>query len=269
MAKDFHRAGRHAAGEKAAGGLSLIAVQSIACAALLLVSLLVRLAGGSGYDQLRSAFHQAVEDDTAMKAVAALFDTGKTTLTTTAPTTASSSAASTTTTSAAATSAPTGGDPQPVKVAQTAAVAPPDGSTYQRLQTSLVARLPVDRGVLTSGYGWRENPTGAGNQFHAGVDIAADKGAPIYAMYFGVVIDAGDSPSYGKYVRLYHGDGIEVLYAHCSAVTAKIGDAVNQGEKVALVGATGDATGNHVHIEVFREDTRYDPTGVVPVGAYV
>lgn len=280
---------RHSAarsGKKAAPGLQMVAVQSIACAALLLVTLLLKLAGGDAFAQLRTSFEQAVMDNSVMATIAALFDTGEPDEQQLGGAAASSSSQSTSTTTSAGTSAAstasttgetngqtagtqkTGEEPAVVSVGKVLVEAP-TGSSFVRLRTNLVARLPVDSGVLTSGYGYRENPTGEGTQFHSGVDIAADGGEPIYAMFFGVVVDAGSSASYGNYIRLYHGGGLEVLYAHCSKVTAEIGDAVKAGSKVALVGDTGDATGNHVHIEAFQDEVRYDPTGIVPVEAYV
>lgn len=284
------RAARRAAPRtdgKGGPGLQMVAVQSIACAALLLITLLLRLAGGDAYGQLRASFEQAVMDNSVMATLAALFDTppgpgedagDKTGSPSTTATTSTASATGFTgsTTAAAAgaaaatgstTAAPAADKPAVMAVGKTL-VEPPDGSSFVRLQTNLVARLPVDKGVLTSGYGYRDNPTGPGQQFHAGVDIAADEGEPIYAMFFGVVVDAGASDSYGNYIRIYHGNGLEIFYAHCARVTAEIGDTVKAGSKVALVGATGDATGNHVHIEAFQDETRYDPSGVVPVAAY-
>ena len=270
------RSPRHSARPNGGGatGLQMIAVQSIACAALLLVTLLLRLAGGDAFAQLRASFQQAIADDSVMATIAALFETPPRPATEDDPAPTGSSTTSTASTSGTATTtvptATTTGEEcdQPAVVSVAKAVQPPKGSSFVRLQTNLVARLPVDQGVLTSGYGYRDNPTGPGRQFHAGVDIAADAGDPIYAMCFGVVVDAGTSDSYGNYVRLYHGNGLEIFYAHCSRVLVNIGDTVKAGTKVAQVGATGDATGNHVHVETFQDDTRYDPSGVVPVAAY-
>ena len=272
-----HSAGRSGEG-KSAPGLQMVAVQSIACAAILLITLLLKLAGGDAYAQLKASFQQAVMDNSVMATIAALFDTkepdqkkttsgkpGDTSTTTTGDTT------KTTTTTTGTGTENAGGKPdekpEVMSVGKTL-VEPPKGSSFVKLQTNLVARLPVDTGVLTSGYGYRDNPTGPGTQFHGGVDIAADQGDPIYAMFFGVVVEAGTSDSYGNYIQIYHGNGLEILYAHCSKIVAKIGDTVKAGTKVALVGATGDASGNHVHSEAYQDEVRYDPTGVVPVAAY-
>lgn len=276
-----HSAGRSGEG-KPAPGLQMVAVQSIACAAILLITLLLKLAGGDAYAQLKSSFQQAVMDNSVMATIAALFDTkepdqkktvgagDKTDDASTTTTTAGDTSSTTTTTGTGAGTGAAGTlDKKPdVMSVNQKTVQPPKGSSFVKLQTNLVARLPVDDGVLTSGYGYRENPTGSGTQFHGGVDIGADKGEPIYAMFFGVVVDAGISSSYGNYIQIYHGNGLEILYAHCSKIIAEIGDAVKAGTKVALVGATGDADGNHVHIEAYQDEVRYDPTGVVPVAAY-
>lgn len=264
---------------KTAPGWPLVAVQSIACGVVLLITLLFRLAGGEAYAQLQTAFSEAVADNAVMATIAALFDTGEpdtqrdsrtdTTSTTDADTSATGSTTSTTATDTTSKTSAT------TKAADAAVVAmaqggnqPPEGYSFAKLQTNRAARLPLTNGVLTSGYGYRDNPTGSGEQFHGGLDIAADAGEPIYAMYFGVVVDAGESDSYGRYIRIYHGNGLEILYAHCSRIVAEIGDAVGAGDKVALVGATGDATGNHVHVEVYQNGVICDPSGLLPVTAY-
>ena len=285
VTRSARRAAARTEGGKGAAGLQMAAVQSIACTALLLITLLLRLAGGDAYTQLRDSFEQAIMDNSVMATIAALFDTppGQTandsartaagasgTSTTAGSRVDSSTTITTAGTATANTTAASGsaGEKPAVMAMGKTLVEPPTGSSFVRLQTNLVARLPVDSGVLTSGYGYRENPTGTGTQFHGGVDIAAESGDPIYAMFFGVVVDAGESDSYGNYIQIYHGNGLEILYAHCSKIIAEIGDTVKAGSKVALVGATGDATGNHVHIEAFQDEIRYDPSGVVPVAAY-
>lgn len=231
---------------------SLLALQSVACGVVLLITLLFRLAGGDAYAGLQTAFAEAIADDTVMSTIAALFDTDE-------PDKVIDPREEETTPTESATT---------TKADTASAVTPPEGYTFLKLETNREADLPLKTGTLTSGYGFRENPTGSGEQFHGGVDIAADAGTPICAMFYGIVTDKGESNSYGRYVELYHGNGLRILYAHCSKVTADIGECVSSGEEVAQVGATGDATGNHVHIEVYRDEQVCDPSALVPVAAY-
>ncbi|MDR0919065.1 MAG: M23 family metallopeptidase [Oscillospiraceae bacterium] len=85
---------------------------------------------------------------------------------------------------------------------------------------------------------------------HKGVDIAAPRGSEIYACAPGTVVLAGQNGGYGTCVIIDHGDGYRTLYGHMSELIAKEGQEVNVGDCIGLVGATGWATGNHLHIEV-------------------
>ena len=130
------------------------------------------------------------------------------------------------------------------------------------------ASAPLAEGTLTSAYGYRTDPLGGGEQFHRGVDIAADEGSPIAALYDGTVTETGESDSLGRYIRLAHGDGVEILYAHCSAVLAEAGRQVAAGETVALVGSTGASTGSHLHLELTVNGVANDPGDSLPLTRY-
>ena len=98
---------------------------------------------------------------------------------------------------------------------------------------------------------------------HGGMDFAAGYGTPIYAAADGVVVKAGYHNSWGNYVKIYHGvvDGNQIytLYAHCSSLGVSAGQTVTQGQTIAAVGSTGDSTGNHLHFEVYVNNTRVAP----------
>lgn len=105
-------------------------------------------------------------------------------------------------------------------------------------------------GVITSSYGWRKNPFNASqSQFHRGIDIGASRGTPILAATSGRVVHSGWINGYGYTVILEHGDDF-TLYAHASSLSVRKGQWVNKGQEVARVGATGNATGPHLHFEV-------------------
>ena len=105
---------------------------------------------------------------------------------------------------------------------------------------------PVN-GVITSRFGSFESVRyGA----HTGLDIGAASGTKISATAGGVVKHASMMGSYGNLVIISHGNGIETYYAHCSKILVSVGQQVNSGDTIALVGSTGNSTGPHLHFEV-------------------
>ena len=106
------------------------------------------------------------------------------------------------------------------------------------------------QGVITSSYGWRKNPFNRSqNQFHRGLDIGANRGTTIVAATSGRVVHSGWMNGYGYTVILEHGSNY-TLYAHASSLSVRKGQWVNAGQEIARVGATGNATGPHLHFEV-------------------
>ncbi len=113
--------------------------------------------------------------------------------------------------------------------------------------------------TITSHFGGRADPITGVWSNHGGTDIRAPYGAPIVAANSGVVIFAGWHYSYGNYVIVDHGGGIATLYAHSSKLLVSPGQAVNRGDKIALIGSTGYSTGNHLHFEVRVNGVRKQP----------
>lgn len=118
---------------------------------------------------------------------------------------------------------------------------------------------------ITSHFGYRENPFTGVIEYHNGTDIAAPAGTPILAAADGTVTIANgiDSwgGSYGYHIKIDHGNGLETLYAHCSAICVTPGQQVCQGEVIGFVGNTGNTTGNHLHFEVWVNGERTDAMG--------
>ena len=112
-------------------------------------------------------------------------------------------------------------------------------------------------GYVSSPYGLRFN----GTEFHQGIDIAADMGAPIVATADGVVTAAGWNGGYGNMVDVDHGGGIVTRYGHASALAVTVGQQVRRGELIAYVGSTGRSTGPHVHYEVRVDGQPVNPAG--------
>ena len=119
-------------------------------------------------------------------------------------------------------------------------------------------KMPV-RGRLSDKYGWRKHPVYRKRLFHAGIDIAAPKGTPIAAVQNGKVIYAGRRAGYGNLVIVSHANGFSTRYAHCSSILVKKGQNIRAGQLVAKVGATGVATGNHLHFEVRKNGKTQNP----------
>ncbi len=104
-----------------------------------------------------------------------------------------------------------------------------------------------------------------GNRFHAGIDVKAPFGAPVRAAAAGRVVWAADRGDWGLLVTVAHGDGVRTLYAHLERIAVRLGDTLAQGSVVGRVGATGDATGPHLHFEVRVRGAAVDPvTALVP-----
>ena len=91
------------------------------------------------------------------------------------------------------------------------------------------------------------------------MDLAADKGTPIYAAAAGTVTLAKYDGAYGNCVVINHGNGLKTRYGHASVLKVSVGARVEQGDVIALVGNTGQSTGNHLHIEVLVNDNRVNP----------
>ena len=115
------------------------------------------------------------------------------------------------------------------------------------------------QGWLTSTMGPRQDPLSGQADYHAGLDIAAESGAPVYATAEGTVVESGYHSSYGNLIVLDHGFGIQTRYGHLSKLSVKKGDPVKRGAVIGLVGATGRATGSHLHYETLANGRLINP----------
>ncbi|MDH3379355.1 MAG: M23 family metallopeptidase [Gammaproteobacteria bacterium] len=118
---------------------------------------------------------------------------------------------------------------------------------------------PVTGGWVSSAYGYRTDPFTGRRAFHGGVDIAGRAGAPIQSVASGVVTQAGVKSGYGITVEVNHGGGFTTRYAHTVAKLVDIGDRVDKGQVIALMGSSGRSTGPHLHFEVLKEDRTVNP----------
>lgn len=120
-------------------------------------------------------------------------------------------------------------------------------------------RWPMEAGVVSSEFGPRWGGT------HQGIDIAADKGVPIYAAAPGEVVYSGSGlRGYGNVVILRHDQETSSIYAHNSKNIVKVGQNVAQGAHIAALGSTGHSTGPHLHFEIRKGNKPVPPRGVLP-----
>lgn len=129
----------------------------------------------------------------------------------------------------------------------------------QRDRAALPSGTPVVGSYITSTFGLRADPFGAGGQFHKGIDYAANLGDPVLAVADGVVTFAGDRSGYGHTIEVDHGNGYVTRYAHNSRLSRRVGELVRAGGEVAKAGSTGRSTGVHVHLEVWQNGAYVDP----------
>lgn len=125
---------------------------------------------------------------------------------------------------------------------------------------------PVNGGRLSSPFGLRRFFNGQERNPHSGLDFAVPAGTPIKAPAAGVVVLVGDYFFNGKTVFIDHGQGFISMFCHMSAVDVKVGDEVPRGGVVGKVGATGRATGPHLHWNISLNDARVDPA--IFIGAF-
>ncbi len=133
------------------------------------------------------------------------------------------------------------------------------GTDSAREAFATEAVWPV-KGPISGVFGSQRILNGKPKSPHRGVDVAAPEGTPVGAMLSGVVTVASPDMYYtGGTVMLDHGHGVQSLYAHLSAVEVEVGDAVGQGDRIGRIGATGRATGPHLHLSLYWFNTALDP----------
>ena len=129
---------------------------------------------------------------------------------------------------------------------------------------SYFLRTPVDGARLTSGFGIRKHPILGYTKMHRGVDFGARRGTPVMAAGDGTVVSIGRRGSYGNYIRIRHISGYATAYAHLNGFKKGLrrGARVKQGHVIGYVGATGRATGPHLHFELLKNGRQINPKSV-------
>lgn len=134
----------------------------------------------------------------------------------------------------------------------------PENVDYGYIALPFAFTLPLS-GRQSSGFGYRLHPILETVKFHYGTDVAAQWGETVAAFADGTVIESGYDESYGWHLKLDHGGGWVSHYCHCSKLLAREGQTVAMGEVIALVGATGLATGPHLHFELTHDGVFVNP----------
>jgi len=133
------------------------------------------------------------------------------------------------------------------------------GVAYREALSSATPVIWPSDGWMSGTYGYRTDPFTGERNFHPAVDISTHKGQPVYATATGRVSSAGRNGAYGNLIEIDHGFGLTTRYGHLSEFGAAAGDTVQRGEVIGYVGATGRATGYHVHYEIWSNGRTVNP----------
>lgn len=156
-------------------------------------------------------------------------------------------------------------EPTPEIVTAVAQAYTPDGVklpsnvSFAYYELGLEKTVAPVSGSVTSYFGYRTSPITGNREFHLALDIAAEEGTEVGAFADGTVEYIGESDEFGLYLKISHANGVSSFYAHCSRLLVSKGDVVTCGQTVALVGHTGDATGDHLHLTIEKDNIRLDP----------
>ena len=134
----------------------------------------------------------------------------------------------------------------------------PDNVSVDDYKLNQKMVLPL-KGTITSEFGVRTHPISGDLRFHAGVDIAAEKGTNIYAAFDGEVVEADYDEWNGNYLKIKHDNKIMTVYCHCEKLNVKKGEKIRAGEVIGTVGSTGSSTGPHLHFELRINNISYNP----------
>jgi biotin carboxyl carrier protein len=126
------------------------------------------------------------------------------------------------------------------------------------------AGTPLKDGWMSSGFGPRADPVTGHREYHQGIDFTGAAGSKVVAMAAGIVTWSGWRDEFGNVVEINHGNGYITRYAHNKKMLVQVGDKVDKGQAVAIMGATGRTTGAHVHFEVLKDGNLVDPVKYLP-----
>jgi murein DD-endopeptidase MepM/ murein hydrolase activator NlpD len=121
-------------------------------------------------------------------------------------------------------------------------------------------------GKINNEFGFRRNPFGGRNyEFHPGMDIDGERGDTVIAPANGTILKAGWTGGYGNMIEIDHGNGLTTRYGHLSKIEVQVGDAIQRGQLIGLIGSTGRSTGPHLHYELRLNDKSVNPRFLLPL----
>jgi murein DD-endopeptidase MepM/ murein hydrolase activator NlpD len=135
-------------------------------------------------------------------------------------------------------------------------------SLYAKARPGVLA-WPIEHAGLSSTFGMRIHPVDGLRRMHWGIDLAADKGTLVSAAGKGIVVQAGWTGGFGLFVEVRHPGDVTTRYGHLSRLLCAVGDPVDPGRPLGLVGSTGLSTGPHLHFEVWRGGEAKDPLALL------
>lgn len=124
---------------------------------------------------------------------------------------------------------------------------------------------PVSGGWTSSVFGWRTDPISGKKDFHEGIDLAGKYGSMVSSVAAGIVTWSGRHSGYGKMIEISHGNGYVTRYAHNKENLVVVGDKVDKGQHIAVMGTSGRSTGPHVHFEVVHNGKHVNPRKFVSI----
>ena len=122
---------------------------------------------------------------------------------------------------------------------------------------------PCSYTSITSPFGYRVSPTSGASTYHQGVDLDTGTGWPVVAAKAGRVVVAGYGSAAGNYIKIDHGDGVSSIYMHLNSYCVSAGQMVSAGQNIGTTGATGVATGDHLHFGIAVNGVYVNPCSYV------
>lgn len=142
-------------------------------------------------------------------------------------------------------------------------------TALQEIVRRLPLSAPLDQYRIASSYGARKDPVNGRKAQHQGVDFAAPMSSSVFATAPGKVVFAGWRGRYGRTIEIDHGYGIRTRFAHLRKILVKVGDEVDNRQKIGLLGSSGRSTGPHVHYEVHYKGKTRNPMKFMKAGKHV
>ena len=135
--------------------------------------------------------------------------------------------------------------------------------TEDNIKSAIPTGRPIKKGWVSSYYGYRADPFTGRKVFHHGLDFAGKAGSEVVAVADGIVSWQGSRGGYGEMIEIDHGNGYQTRYAHNKELVVKLGDRIEKGQAIALMGSTGRSTGPHVHFEILRDGKTVNPANFI------